>query len=99
VGTINTSNINKEFSSKTNAALLSKLFIQDIHDENKFAADCIYKIRKRSLDIRFNDIKKLMNEESSSEDSVLHYMKELTEIRCKLSEIEKEHARHFKLDL
>jgi DNA primase len=99
VGTINISKINKEFSSKTKAALLSKLFIQDIHDENKFAADCIYKIRKRSLDIRFNDIKKLMNEEASSDDSVLHYMKELTEIRSKLSEIEKEHARHFKLDL
>jgi len=49
--------------------------------------------------MRFNEIKKLMNEEASSDESVLHYMRELTDIRQKLTEIEKERLRHFKLDL
>jgi len=99
MGKADLKSINNKFSSKDEQTLLSKLYISEINNSNKFAADCIYKLRKRSLDLRFNELKRLMNEESSSHDSILHYMRELNAIRNKLSEIEQEHARYFKLDL
>ena len=96
-GEIHVDSIHKKISSQENTKILSKLIIQEIQEENKFAVDCIYKIRKRSLDMRFNEIKKLMNEEAGSDESMLHYMRELTDIRQKITEIENERSRHFKL--
>jgi DNA primase len=99
LGMIDVKRLNEKFNSQENATVLSKLSLQNIHNTDKFAVDCIYQLRKRSLDLRFNEVKRLMNEESASHDSVLHYLKELTAIRNKLSEIEKERSRHFKVDL
>jgi DNA primase len=73
--------------------LLPKLKIIELYNPPKLAADCIYQIRKWELDTRFNEIKRLISEESSSDKSVLHYMKELSEIRKKLTEIEKERTK------
>jgi len=79
--------------------MLPRLNMIEINNPEKLAADCIYQIRKWSLDSRFNEIKRLINEESSSEKSVMHYMKELSAIRKKLTEIEHEHAKYLKTHL
>jgi DNA primase len=74
--------------------LLSKIALIEIANPDKFMADCIYQMRKWHLEQRFNEVKRSIHEEASSEESVMHYMKELTTIRSKLSKIEKEHTNH-----
>ena len=47
-------------------------------------------MRTLAFNYRFNEIRRLMQEESSSQEAIMHYMRELTDIRKKLSDIEKE---------
>jgi DNA primase len=88
--------------SSTNAKdmeLLSKLSFQIINNPLKYASGCIYKMRKWHLDARYNEILRLMREESASIKSKTHYTKELTEIRKKLSAIEDERLKFLNIDL
>ncbi len=98
-GAVDQNRLKQEYADKSESTLLSRLFLLELFNTEKLAADCIYRIRKRSLDKRFNEIKRLMNEESASHNAVMHYLKELTDIRHKLSEIEKEHQRYAKINL
>jgi DNA primase len=77
-----------------NEQLLSRIALIDMLNPKKFMADCIYQMRKWHLEQRFNEIKRSLQEEASSEEAVLHYMKELTTIRAKLSQVEQEHKNH-----
>jgi DNA primase len=74
--------------------LLSKIALTEIANPIKYMADCIYQMRKWHLEQRFHEVKRSIHEEASSEESVMHYMKELSAIRQKLSQIEKEHKNH-----
>ena len=98
-GSVDQQRLTSEFSHAAEGTFLARLLLLEINYPEKLAADCIYRLRKRSLDKRFNEIKRIMNEESASHNAVMHYLKELTEIRHKLSEIEKEHTRFVKANL
>ena len=97
MGEINLKVIQQEFDNAEEQNLLAKLSMAEINNPDKFAADCVYQMRKWHLDSRFSELKRLMNQESTAQKSVLHYMKELAEIRKKLSDIETERARFLKM--
>ncbi len=80
--------------------LVTELLLHETSDLPKFTADCIYQIKKWTLDQRYNELKRLMHSETSgSQDPALHYIKELNAIRKKLSEINEEHNKYLKIDL
>jgi DNA primase len=80
--------------------LVTELLLHETRDLTKFTADCIYQIKKWTLDQRYNEIKRLMhNETSGAKDPALHYIKELNAIRKKLSEINEEHNKYLKINL
>jgi hypothetical protein len=56
-------------------------------------------MRKWHLDSRYNEILRLMKEESSSTDSKSHYTKELIDIRIRLTEIENEQGKFINAGL
>jgi len=99
IGHIDTKILGQKFNSEGEQQLITKVLLDDINNPLKFAVDCTYKMRKWSLDSRFNEIKRMINDEASSPDSVLHFVKELTEIRAKLNEIEQERAKYVKNNL
>jgi len=99
LGKVNLKEVQKSVESDHDQNLISRLLIYEINNSTKLAADCIYKMRKWSLDSRFNEIKRLISDEASSPESVLHYMKELTEIRNKLTDIDKERSKYLKSNL
>ncbi len=80
--------------------LVTALLLHETQDLQKFTADCIYQIKKWTLDQRYNEIKRLMHSESTADkDSALPYIKELNAIRKKLSEINEEHNKYLKINL
>jgi len=99
LGEVDLKKIEKFSKNEKMQNLISRLLLIEINNPSKLAADCIYKIRKWSLDSRFNEIKRMISDEASSPDSVIHYMKELTEIRNKLTEIAKERDKYLKSNL
>ena len=99
MGTIDVNKIQEDISDNDSQSLIAKLSLQNIDDVKKYATDCIYQLRKWTLNIRFNEIKHAMHEESDSQESILHYMQELATIRKKLTEIEQERTSHLKSDI
>jgi DNA primase len=85
--------IEKSLNTETEMNTFSKLNLQVINNPLKYAAGCIYKMRKWRLDSRYNEILRLMKEEADSAKSKSHYTKELTDIRQRLSEIEQEKGK------
>lgn len=94
-GEVDPAALKKKFETEQ----LNHILLTDTNNPEKLAADCIYKMRKWSLDSRFNEIKRLISDEASSPESVLHYMKELNELRNKLTDIEKEREKHIKTNI
>ena len=88
-----------EYADKPESTLLSRLLLMEINNTEKLAADCIYRVRKRALDKRYDEIRRHMQEEADSANAVMHYMKELNDIRHKISEINDEHDRYTKVNL
>ena len=99
LGEVNLKLLQKELDSERDSSIVSRLLLFEINNPVKLAADCIYRMRKWSLDSRFNEIKRHINDEASSPDAVLHYMKELTEIRNKLTDISRERDKYLKTEL
>ena len=99
MGTIDVNKIQEDISDNESQSLIAKLSLQNIDDVKKYATDCIYQLRKWTLNIRFNEIKRAMHEESDSQESILHYMQELATIRKKLTEIEQERTSYLKSDI
>ena len=91
--------LERSLNTEADMNMISKLSLQVINNPLKYAAGCIYKMRKWHLDTRYNEILRLMREESKSSKSKIHYTKELTEIRHRLSEIENEQKKFLKVDL
>jgi len=99
LGEVDLNVLQKSMKTETEQGLMSRLLLYEVNNPEKMAADCIYKIRRWSLDSRFNEIKRMINDEVSSPDSVIHYMKELNEIRNKLTEIAKERDKYLKSNM
>lgn len=99
LGEVDLKILQKSMETESEQGLMSRLLLHEVNNPEKMAADCIYKLRRWSLDSRFNEIKHMISDEASSPDSVIHYMKELTEIRNKLTEIAKERDKYLKLDI
>jgi len=91
--------IEKSLNTETEMNTFSKLNLQVINNPMKYAAGCIYKMRKWRLDSRYNEILRLMKEEADSVKSKSHYTKELTDIRQRLSEIEHEKGKFMSNNL
>jgi hypothetical protein len=99
LGQFNLKDIEKSLTTEMEMNTFSRLNLQVIHNPMKYAAGCIYKMRKWHLDSRYNEILRLMKEESASIESKNHYTKELTNIRIRLTEIENEHGKFIHMDL
>jgi replicative DNA helicase len=91
--------LEKSVATNEEMNIISRLSLQTIEQPQKYAAGCIYKMRKWNLDSRYNEILRLMKEESNSAKSKSHYTRELTKIRQRISEIENEYKKIFTLDL
>lgn len=73
--------------------ILIGLSFNEVENIGKFTNDCIYKLRKWHLNSRYAELRRMLQEEAQSEKSVLHYMKELNEIKKKLIEVENGHHK------
>jgi DNA primase len=91
--------IEKSLTTEIEMNTFSKLTLQVINNPQKYASGCIYKMRKWHLDSRYNEILRLMKEESDSVKSKSHYTQELTEIRKHLTEIENEQNKFMNIGL
>jgi replicative DNA helicase len=98
MGHFSLQDLGKAITTDSGMGLVSKLSLQVIEQPLKYAAGCIYKMRKWRLDARYNEILRLMKEESTSSKSKSHYMKELTEIRMRISEVETERIKMFNIN-
>jgi hypothetical protein len=92
-GHFDSKEIEKSLTTEMEMNTFSKLNLQVINNPLKYAAGCIYKLRKWRLDSRYNEILRLMKEESASTKSKSHYTQELTDIRQRLTEIENEQGQ------
>jgi len=99
LGHFDSKEIEKSLTTEMEMNTFSKLNLQVINNPMKYAAGCIYKMRKWHLDSRYNEILRLMKEESASAKSKSHYTKELTDIRQRLTEIENELGKFLNLSL
>lgn len=68
--------LEKATTTESGMSLISKLSLQVIEQPLKYAAGCLYRMRKWHLDVKYNEILKLMKEESASSKSKSHYTKE-----------------------
>jgi len=73
--------------------ILIALSFNEVENISKFTNDCIYKLRKWHLNARYAELRRMLQEESESEKSVIHYMKELNEIKKKLIDVENNHHK------
>jgi DNA primase len=99
LGHFDSKEIEKSLTTEMEMNTFTKLNLQVINNPLKYAAGCIYKMRKWHLDSRYNEILRLMKEESSSAKSKSHYTKELADIRQHLTEIENEQNKYIKIGL
>ena len=99
LGQFNLKEIEKSLTTEMEMNIFSRLNLQVFNNPMKYAAGCIYKMRKWHLDSRYNEILRLMKEESASTGSKDHYTKELSEIRIRLTEIENEQVKFIKINL
>ncbi len=95
LGHFSLKDLEKSITTESGINLISKLSLQVIQQPLKYAVGCIYKMRKWHLDARYNEILRLMKEESTSSKSKSHYTKELTEIRLRISDVENERQKMF----
>ena len=72
-GHFDSKEIEKSLITDMEMNTFSKLNLQVINNPFKYAAGCIYKMRKWRLDSRYNEILRLMKEESASAKSKSHY--------------------------
>ena len=98
-GQFNIKEIEKLLTTELEMNTFSRLNLQVINNPMKYAAGCVYKMRKWHLDSRYNEILRLMKEESASTESKSHYTKELTDIRQRLTEIEGEQGKFINAGL
>jgi DNA primase len=99
MGHLDLKEIENSSSGEVEMNLITKLSFQTINNPLKYAAGCIYKMRKWHLDSKYREILRLMREESASDKSKLHYTRELTGIREKLSEVEEDKKKFLNVDL
>lgn len=71
--------------------IISRLSFSEVDNIEKFANDCIYRLKKWNLNTRYSEIRRMLQEESTSPKSVDHYMKELSQLKKKLIDIENEY--------
>lgn len=80
--------------NKSLYGLISELAFQEQPESIKFARDCVYQIKKRYLEKKSREISTFIKAESDSIESIMHYTKELTQIRKEIAELEN-HIRNL----
>ncbi len=73
------------------SALVSELSLTEFGDEDKFSKDCIFQLNRYQLEKQAREISTLIKQDSESADSVLHYNRDLIDVRKKLNELDKSH--------
>ncbi|MGD9486724.1 MAG: DNA primase [Calditrichaceae bacterium] len=68
--------------------LTSKLVVSELPDSSKFIADCLYQLKKWQLEKKAAEFSTLIKVEANSDESVLHYTRELTLVRKEIAELE-----------
>ena len=89
---VSLSHLQNELSDDLKEILIGLSF-NEIENISKFTNDCIYKLRKWHLNARYAELRRMLQEESDSEKSVNHYMKELNNLKMKLIEVENGHHK------
>ena len=89
---VSLSHLQNELSDDLKEILIGLSF-NEIENITKFTNDCIYKLRKWHLNARYAELRRMLQEESDSEKSVNHYMKELNNLKMKLIEVENGHHK------
>ena len=89
---VNISQLQNELSDNLKEVLIGLSF-NEIENISKFTNDCIYTLRKWHLNARYAELRRMLQEESDSEKSVNHYMKELSDLKKKLIEVENSHHK------
>ncbi|MGD9898216.1 MAG: DNA primase [Calditrichaceae bacterium] len=68
--------------------LTSRLVVSEWADSPKFIADCLYQLKKWQLEKKAAELSTLIKVEANSDESVLHYTKELTMVRKEIALLE-----------
>lgn len=91
---LNIQNI-KPLLNENELSSLNLILVTGMAVSQKFAEDCIFRIKKWNLDQNYNEIKQRLQEEKSSKEAVNHYLKELSKIQKKISDLEKNKPREL----
>jgi hypothetical protein len=68
--------------------ILTELAMDEYTDNLKYARDCVYQIKKWHLEKSAKELSAFIKAESDSQESVMHYIKELGKIRKEIAELE-----------
>jgi DNA primase len=99
LGEISLSELQREAAGSENESLLARLAMSEFENPGKYAVDCIYQIRKWHLDNQYNELKKRMQAEQNSPQSMQHYLTEMQDIRVKMNELEALRRSNLKINL
>lgn len=71
--------------------LVSELSIAEYGDEDKFTRDCVFQLKRFQLEKRNTELAQLIRQESGSDESVMHYQRQLMETKKQLNELTRQH--------
>lgn len=87
-GVLNVPNLIEAFQDNENMkALVSEISLMEIADADKFAEDCLYKLKIRRLEKESMELSMLIKEDQSSTEAVMHYTQELMKLRKRMNEL------------
>ncbi|MCB0283136.1 MAG: DNA primase [Calditrichaeota bacterium] len=71
--------------------ILARLTIETFEKDIKYAQDCIFQLKKWSLEKSARDISQHIKAEEASPEAAMHYTVELNRVRKKIARLEREH--------
>jgi len=74
-------------------AALSALDLMEFNDPFKFARDCIFQLKKWSLEKKAQEFQELIRSDHESQDAVAHYTMELMRVRKEINVLIKTHRQ------
>ncbi|MHB2155779.1 DNA primase [Calditrichota bacterium GD2] len=92
VGKVDKSEILSQFQEAVDVqAALSALDLMEFNDPLKFARDCIFQLKKWTLEKQAQEIQELIRSDHESQDALAHYTVELMRVRKELNRLVKDH--------
>ncbi len=93
-GTVDAKSVMLQFEEAVDVqAALSALDLMEFNDPFKFARDCIFQLKKWSLEKKAQEFQELIRSDHESQDAIAHYTMELMRVRKEINVLIKTHRQ------